>query len=384
MNGIRFLTMLAGLLLTCAHVTNVAADNIQDKIKNTDQKILKEQKKIKEEQTKQRKAKQELIKTKKEINNLDQNLNRLSKRERSLLGELKALEKKERVLKSSIKEEKIRLSQLIKRTYILGYSPEAGPAIDTLSDSKVSAFYLKKIAMKRSEIIKNFNSKITEIDRLQEKKLGIRKELKKIKKDTSKQKNVAEREKLKTSSEIDGTKTRIKRSENKISENKKRLTQLFAELEKRKKDRIKNNNLPDRSLSGKPFNTLKGKLRLPALGTITSKFGQKRVGSELPWEGIFISSNQGNSVKSIAGGSVVYSDWLRGFGNLIIVDHGKGYYSLYGNNETIWAREGDQLDAGDQLGTVGNSGGHKGPGVYFEVRHNSKPLNPMEWVNIDN
>ena len=183
MNGIRFLTMLAGLLLTCAHVTNVAADNIQDKIKNTDQKILKEQKKIKEEQTKQRKAKQELIKTKKEINNLDQNLNRLSKRERSLLGELKALEKKERVLKSSIKEEKIRLSQLIKRTYILGYSPEAGPAIDTLSDSNVSAFYLKKIAMKRSEIIKNFNSKITEIDRLQEKKLGIRKELKKIKKD---------------------------------------------------------------------------------------------------------------------------------------------------------------------------------------------------------
>jgi murein hydrolase activator len=384
MNGIRFLTMLAGLLLACTHVTTIAADNIQEKIKNTDQKILKEQKKIKEEQSKQKKAKQELIKTKKEINNLDQNLNRLSKREENLLGDLKALGKKEKMLQSSVTEEKIRLSQLIKRTYILGYSPEDGPAINTLSDSKVSAFYLKKIALKRSEIIKNFNSKITEIDLLQEEKRGIRKELKKIKKDTSKQKSVAEREKQKTSSEIDATKTQIKRSEQKITENKKRLTQLFAELEKRKEDRIKNNNLPDQSLSGKPFKTLKGKLRLPALGTVTAKFGQRRVGSELPWEGIFISSNQGNSVKSIAGGSVVYSDWLRGFGNLIIVDHGEGYYSLYGNNETIWAREGDQIEAGDQLGTVGNSGGQLGPGVYFEVRHNSKPLNPMEWVNIDN
>ena len=171
--------MLAGLLLACTHVTTIAADNIQEKIKNTDQKILKEQKKIKEEQSKQKKAKQELIKTKKEINNLDQNLNRLSKREENLLGDLKALGKKEKMLQSSVTEEKIRLSQLIKRTYILGYSPEDGPAINTLSDSKVSAFYLKKIALKRSEIIKNFNSKITEIDLLQEKKRGIRKELKK-------------------------------------------------------------------------------------------------------------------------------------------------------------------------------------------------------------
>jgi murein DD-endopeptidase MepM/ murein hydrolase activator NlpD len=131
------------------------------------------------------------------------------------------------------------------------------------------------------------------------------------------------------------------------------------------------------------FEARKGKLRLPALGTVTAKFGERRVDSNVPWEGIFISSDQGTSVNSIAGGTVVYSDWLRGFGNLIIIDHGEGYSSLYGNNEDLWAREGDQIEAGDQLGTVGNSGGNTGPGVYFEVRHNSKLLNPMEWVNID-
>ena len=376
--------MLAGFMLACVHVTTIAADNIQEKIKNTDQKILKEQKKIKEEEDKQKKAKQELSKTKKEIDNLDRNLNQLSKKEKVLLGDLKALEKKEDKLQSSITDEKIRLSRLIKRTYILGYSPEATLTSSSSADSKASTFYLKKIGLQRSEIIKNFNAKITEIDQLQDMKQSIRRELKKIKKDTSKQKSAAERKKQKKSFEIDGSKTRVKRSEQKIKEENKRLMQLFAELEKSKKERIKNNSLPDRSLIGKPFQALKGKLRLPALGTVTAKFGQRRVGSELPWEGIFISSSPGNSVKLIAGGSVVYSDWLRGFGNLIIVDHGKGYYSLYGNNESIWVREGDQLAAGDQLGTVGNSGGHTAPGVYFEVRHNSKPLDPMEWVTITN
>ena len=374
--------MLAGFMLACAHITTIAADNIQEKIKNTDQKILKEQKKIQKEQAKQKKATRALSKTKKEIDSLDRNLSQLSKKEKALLTDLKMLRDEEKKLQAGITDEKVRLSQLIKRTYILGYSPETRPINSTLTNSKVSAFYLKKIALKRSQLIKNFNLKIKSIDKLQKKKRHVRKELKKIKKDTSKQKSVAELKKEKKSSEIHGSKTRIKRSEKKIKAEKKQLTKLFSALEKRKKERLKNNNLPDRSVSGKPFQTLKGKLRLPALGTVTAKFGQKRTASELPWEGIFISSRQGSSVKLISGGSVVYSDWLRGFGNLIIVDHGKGYYSLYGNNESIWVREGDQLEAGDQLGTVGNSGGHNGSGVYFEIRHNSKPLDPMEWVNI--
>jgi len=243
---------------------------------------------------------------------------------------------------------------------------------------------LKRIALQRSVAIKNFNAKIKEIDLLQEKKIGVRKKLRRVKKDTSKQKSVAERKKQKSSSEITATQSQIKRSEKKIKENKKRLTNLFAKLKRIKEESIKNKHLPDKSADGKPFRSLKGKLRLPVIGSVTAKFGQKRTGSEVAWEGIFISSKQGNSVKSIAGGAVVYSDWLRGFGNLVIVDHGKGFYSLYGNNESIWVREGDQLKAGDQLGTVGNSGGHTEPGVYFEVRHESKPLNPMEWVTITN
>ncbi|OUT75992.1 MAG: hypothetical protein CBB82_08920 [Betaproteobacteria bacterium TMED22] len=372
------------ILIFCLQFTAVVADDLQEELKAIDQKITKEKKKIKEQQVKQKKAKRELSKTKKEIDLLERDLNKLSKKERKLLNELRALEKTEKKLRSEVSGEKVRLSKLIKQTYILGYSPDTRSIQEERIDSEVSSVYLKKIALQRSTAIKNFNKKIKEIEALQGKKLDVRKKLRKVKKDTSKQKSVAERKKQKTSLEINATRSRIKRSETKIKENKKRLTNLFAELQRIKEENIKNNELPDASSDGKPFRTLKGKLRLPALGTVTAKFGQKRAGSEVAWEGVFISSKQGNSVKSIAGGAVVYSDWLRGFGNLVIVDHGKGFYSLYGNNESIWVREGDQLNAGDQLGTVGNSGGHKGPGVYFEVRRNSKPLNPLEWVTITN
>ena len=384
MNAAKALGALTVILVACLHLTPAAADELQDELKAIDQKITTEKKKIKEQQVKQKKAKRELSKSKKEIDLLKKDLTKLSKKEKKLLKELRALEKREKALKTEVSHEKVRLSQLVKQTYILGYSPDTRSAQGEQIGSEVSAVYLKNIGLQRSAAIKNFNAKIKEIARLQEKKLNVRKKLRKVKKDTSKQKSVAERKKQKSSSEINATKSKIKRSETKIKENKKRLTNLFAKLQKTKEENIKNNNLPDSSVEGKPFGTLKGKLRLPVLGTVTGRFGTKRTDSEVTWEGIFISSKQGNSVKSIAGGAVVYSDWLRGFGNLVIVDHGKGFYTLYGNNESIWVSEGDQLKAGDQLGTVGNSGGHKESGVYFEVRRNSKPLNPMEWVTITN
>lgn len=384
MGFVKTAWMITSTLFACMHLTSVAANDIQEELKVIDEKIIKEEKKIKAQQVKQKKAKRELSKTKKEIDLLEKDLNKLSKKEKKLLKELRSLEKREKALKSDVANEKIRLSQLVKQTYILGYSADTRSTQRVQIDSEISRVYLKRIALQRSVAIKNFNAKIKEIDLLQEKKIGVRKKLRRVKKDTSKQKSVAERKKQKSSSEITATQSQIKRSEKKIKENKKRLTNLFAKLKRIKEESIKNNHLPDKSADGKPFRSLKGKLRLPVIGNVTAKFGQKRTGSEVAWEGIFISSKQGNSVKLIAGGAVVYSDWLRGFGNLVIVDHGKGFYSLYGNNESIWVREGDQLKAGDQLGTVGNSGGHTGPGVYFEVRHESKPLNPMEWVTITN
>ena len=79
---------------------------------------------------------------------------------------------------------------------------------------------------------------------------------------------------------------------------------------------------------------------------------------------------------------MVFADWLRGFGNLLIVDHGGGYMSLYGNNQALLKSVGDSVQAGDHVASIGNSGGNAEPGVYFELRHKSKPLDPMGWCSL--
>ena len=137
---------------------------------------------------------------------------------------------------------------------------------------------------------------------------------------------------------------------------------------------------PEPYEAGKSFESLKGLLRLPVQGELMNRFGAPREEGGLSWKGLFIRATNGAAVKAVAAGQVVFSDWLRGFGNLIIVDHGEGYMSLYSNNESLYKQVGDAVRPGDTLASVGNSGGQVEPGLYFEMRHKSRPFNPMSWI----
>jgi septal ring factor EnvC (AmiA/AmiB activator) len=141
-----------------------------------------------------------------------------------------------------------------------------------------------------------------------------------------------------------------------------------------------NTETPVAFRSDQPFSRLKGSLRLPVAGELMNRFGAPREGGGVNWRGLFIRAAQGTSVKAIAAGQVVFSEWLRGFGNLIIVDHGEGYMSLYSNNESLYKQVGERVQPGDAVASVGNSGGQPESGLYFEMRHQSRPVNPLLWV----
>ena len=141
-----------------------------------------------------------------------------------------------------------------------------------------------------------------------------------------------------------------------------------------------NTETPVAFRSDQPFSRLKGSLRLPVAGELMNRFGAPREGGGVNWRGLFIRSAQGTAVKAIAAGQVVFSEWLRGFGNLIIVDHGEGYMSLYSNNESLYKQVGERVQPGDAIASVGNSGGQPESGLYFEMRHQSRPVNPLLWV----
>jgi murein hydrolase activator len=144
----------------------------------------------------------------------------------------------------------------------------------------------------------------------------------------------------------------------------------------------KNERLPEDDFNGVRFSSLKGRLRLPVRGDVSNRFGATRADTGVSWKGLFIKSSEGNEVKSVAGGMVVFADWMRGFGNLIIVDHGSGYMSLYGNNQALIKGVGERVNGGDTIASVGNSGGNESHGLYYELRRNSVPFDPLSWSRL--
>ncbi|HID50304.1 MAG TPA: peptidase M23, partial [Chromatiales bacterium] len=118
------------------------------------------------------------------------------------------------------------------------------------------------------------------------------------------------------------------------------------------------------------FARLRGKLGWPVKGKVRNLFGRSRYQGRLKWNGVMIEARAGNTVRAVARGRVAYADWLRGYGLLIIIDHGDGYMSLYGHNQSLYKEVGDWVEADEAIAGVGDSGGQSRPGLYFEIRHN--------------
>ena len=119
---------------------------------------------------------------------------------------------------------------------------------------------------------------------------------------------------------------------------------------------------------------------LPLRGQMVARFGQPRAEGLLRWDGLMLAAPAGTDVRAVRGGRVVYADWLPGMGLLLVVDHGKGYMSLYGHNQDLLKEDGQMVTQGEVISRVGDSGGQGSPGLYFEVRRNGKPIDPREWV----
>ena len=135
-------------------------------------------------------------------------------------------------------------------------------------------------------------------------------------------------------------------------------------------------------LAGAAFETLKGKLRLPIRGELLGRFGKARAEGGPSWKGLFIRAGSGQEVRAVARGRVVFAEWMRGFGNLLILDHGEGYLTIYGNNEAVLKQVGEVVRAGEAVATTGSSGGSAESGLYFEIRHEGRPFDPMKWVTL--
>ncbi|MFZ2289625.1 MAG: peptidoglycan DD-metalloendopeptidase family protein [Halopseudomonas yangmingensis] len=132
-----------------------------------------------------------------------------------------------------------------------------------------------------------------------------------------------------------------------------------------------------------PFAQARGKLPLPVRGEIIARFGSQRGDdARMKWDGLVIRAPEGHTVHAIHGGRVVFADWLRGAGLLLILDHGNGYLSLYGHSQSLLRDVGSWVQPGEAIATVGSSGGQAGPSLYFSIRHQGRALDPAAWCML--
>lgn len=131
---------------------------------------------------------------------------------------------------------------------------------------------------------------------------------------------------------------------------------------------------------GGPFAKARGKLPWPVDGRLVARYGTPRGGdARTKWDGVLIGAQAGSRVHAVHGGRVVFADWLRGAGLLVILDHGNGYLSLYGHNQSLLKNAGDLVEAGEPIATVGTSGGQATPALYFAIRQQGRPSDPAQW-----
>ncbi len=198
--------------------------------------------------------------------------------------------------------------------------------------------------------------------------------------------------------EKNGLRLQLERSELVLVQAKKRkvlvalnkeISATGMEIEKLVADRLQLEQLIQRIQAGisnlptpadaVPFESRKGQLLLPVAGQISHRYGNRRNAGKLTWSGLLINAAEGEPVYAVHYGRVVFSDWLRGFGLLMIINHGEGYMSLYGHNQVLYRETGDWVTAGETIAAVGDSGGQSKPGLYFEIRVAGKTADPQLW-----
>jgi len=371
------------------------------------------------------KTEKDLLKIKKEINQLDRNIKKNTEVKKDLSSELKQKEKKISKTKKELykikkkfksKKKKIRklnnqlfklekkikikkdlLSSRLYQAYTKGSPGYLQMYLDGINPSQISreSYYIGYYSKQQDIEIKAIKKSYKEIEvtkKLTNKTLKKIASLKKRKEKNAKKLQKQKKEKAKVIKKINKKLFSQKKKKQKLIQNEKKLTTIFKALIKKikadatkkpsKKIKADNESIPDSKFDGINFKKLKRKLKLPVKGKIIHKFNSKRKDTGVAWKGLFIKAKEGSEVYAIAAGKVVFSDWIKGFGNIIIIDHGKGYMSLYGNNSSLLKESNDIVNGGSVIAIVGNSGGNSTNGLYYELRKNSKPFDPIKWTTF--
>jgi septal ring factor EnvC (AmiA/AmiB activator) len=394
------------LLISLALVGQLACADSNTELQSLRDRLQKLQQEYQRTRESSAEAADALKQSERAISEAGRKLHQLEGEQRVVQAALKTASDQSRQTVADIQQRQARLSELFRQAYMRG----GGDALKLLlngqnpSQSARDLRYLSYLSRAQMQLIEELRAGLARLDVLKQSasekdralteirqaQLKERENLLKEKQSRQKVLNQLAGEIRKQRKEI----ATLRRNEQRLSDLVERLARLATQPKPPTKPAASpggkgatggqaiavNTQVPEAGREGTPFSRLKGLLRLPVRGELMNQFGTPREGGGLSWKGLFIRAAEGTKVHAVAEGTVAFADWLRGFGNLVIVDHGEGYMSLYSNNESLYKQAGERVRAGEEIASVGNSGGEESPGVYFELRHQSRPINPMAWI----
>lgn len=313
------------------------------------------------------------------INNINKTIRELDKRKLSLKDELGELRIKKAASFDTLHNEQDVLAQQLRSAYVSGHEEYVKLIMNQQDPSVISRMlvYYRFIAESRVRTIASINTALVRIKKL-EKRISQRSHdmdnLLNIEKNRWQSLKQAYQEQSKAVSalrdELSGNAEQIKRMEYDEQE----LVSLIEKL------REIIDELQDEERVVSSFKLYRGELDLPAKGRVVINYGERRQIGNMRWKGVVLAGKLGSDIQALYEGRVVYADWMRGFGLLLIIDHGESYLSLYGHNESVLVEEGDWVERGQTVASMGKSGGSTKPGLYFAIRYKGRAQNPLKWV----
>jgi len=384
------------LLWLLPGIANPAGDGKQQELEDLRGRIAKLKGEVEHASVDRSEAADGLRNSERKISDINRALIELQKKEQRLGQSLGKLAQEHRATKAQLHAERQQLAALLRQRYRQGSDDATHLALSGRDPGEIQRDleYYTYIGRARARLIRAHNASLGRLTAVESETRSRRSDLEQIKQNQLTQRTTLDREKQVRQATYNQLSDQIRQQRKQIdslARDESRLSRLVERLQRLSEARKTTKprepragktitNVADASLAGLRFAALKGKLALPVAGELLARFGQARAGGGPAWKGLFIRTKAGQPVRTVASGAVVFADWLRGFGNLLIVDHGGGYLSLYSNNESLYKQAGDTVHAGDVVAATGDTGGQEETGLYFELRRQGQPFDPMSWV----
>jgi septal ring factor EnvC (AmiA/AmiB activator) len=368
------------LLATSATAANERLQQNQAALEQLRERIAATQKTLERDQGERDQVAREMQEVERRLSRLNQEVRELRARSQEQNRKVADIQAEQQQSQRALEARKTALRQQLRTAYVIGRNGQTQLLLNLDDVQKVGRVlvYYEYLQRAQTEAIRTINARAHELEAISERLLQEQEQLEQLRAEQETKLAAVQAERSKRAAVLRTIKSRIADESGELKRlqaDERSVRQLIESLRETFKKLP-----PDAVFSDGPFASLKGKLPWPVRGKLLASYGETKAGGKLSWNGHWISASEGTAIRAVARGRVAYVGWMHRYGLIVLLEHSGGYYTLYGHAQAAAVAVGDNVRAGQSIATVGSTGGHESPGLYFELRKGTDAINPRLWL----